>query len=192
MNPDGTISASLAGVTLLINNIPAPLLYASATQVNAIVPFNIAGLVSVSLQLQYNGIASNTLNMQVTDTSPGVFVIDSSGQGAIENEDGSLNSQLNPADPSSVVTLFGTGAGVMAPLPQDGSIISTNDVTILAPVHVSFAGQDSVVSYKGAALNQPAGVMQISAQLPDGVHGRIPVSVTIGSQTSPDVFLWVK
>jgi len=192
LNPDNTLSNSVASVSVLVDSLPLPLLYVSDGQINAIVPYEIAGRASVNLLVQYNGNSSNTINMQVTDTSPGIFVIDPSGQGAIENQNGTVNSQLNPADPGSVVTLFGTGAGSMLPLPQDGSITSTNDVLIVAPVHVYFAGQDSVLWYQGAAPYEPAGVMQINAQLPDGVHGRTSVAVSIGSQTSPNVFLWVK
>ena len=51
----GKMVSQLAGTTVLFNGIAAPLLYASATQVNAIVPYEKAGCTQATLQVQYQG-----------------------------------------------------------------------------------------------------------------------------------------
>jgi len=104
----------------------APLLYVSDTQVNCIVPFEVI-LSFNSPGLQYGGTrdvrvvntisagASNVLTVSVKDTQPGIFTNDASGsgQGAILNQNGSVNSANNPEVPGNIVSVFMTGAGAM-------------------------------------------------------------------------------
>ncbi len=56
----GTMVSQLAGTTVLFNGVAAPLLYTSATQVNAIVPYEVTGCTQTTLQVQYQGALSSS------------------------------------------------------------------------------------------------------------------------------------
>ena len=110
---DGKLASALAGARILFNGVPAPLLYVSDKQSSAIVPYGVAGHSSVDVQVEYEGERSEAATMPVLTSRPGIFSLDGSGQGqgAILNEDGSLNSLSNPALRGSVITVYATGGG---------------------------------------------------------------------------------
>ncbi len=54
-----TITTTLGGVQVMFGNIPAPLTYVSAIQINAIVPYGVAGSGITQVQVQYQGQSSN-------------------------------------------------------------------------------------------------------------------------------------
>src|SRR5260370_37621737 len=77
------------------------------------------------VQVEYQGVRSDPLELPLAATAPGLFTIDYSGkgQGAMQNEDGiTPNSVSTPAKPGSVVILWGTGAGVTDPPGVDGRL----------------------------------------------------------------------
>ena len=64
--------ASLGGVTVTFDGMPAPLLYVQSSQVNAIVPWEIAGKSETELCVSYGGRNSCT-TAPVAPASPGIF-----------------------------------------------------------------------------------------------------------------------
>ncbi len=54
----GELVSQLAGTTVLFDGIAAPLLYVSATQVNAAVPYEVAGRTKTTMQVLYQGTSS--------------------------------------------------------------------------------------------------------------------------------------
>ncbi len=70
----GRISTALGGVQVhfLPIDVFAPLTYASAGQINAVVPYEMAGLVNANVEVQY-GQTSNAFVVQVAATSPKAF-----------------------------------------------------------------------------------------------------------------------
>jgi uncharacterized protein (TIGR03437 family) len=108
----------------LFGDFPAPIIYTSATQVNAIVPYEIAGQSQVLLQVEYQGVLAAPIVLPVGTASPGVFTSDftGSGQAAALNQDGSLNGLANPAAKGSYVTLYFTGGGLTSPPGVTGSV----------------------------------------------------------------------
>ena len=102
LTPTGTVDTILGGTEVFFNNIAAPVIYASGTQVSVIVPYEIASDTSATMKVEYQGIASVSQTVRVINSSPGIFVANASGQGAILNQDGSPNSAQNPAAAGSV------------------------------------------------------------------------------------------
>ena len=106
LGPDTGVAAAggsalpilLGGTSVSFDNTPAPLLYAQAGQINAIVPFEVQGS-STAMTVEYNGTTYGPLALPVNTTIPGIFSVDGSGasQAAVRNQDGSLNSASNPA-----------------------------------------------------------------------------------------------
>jgi uncharacterized protein (TIGR03437 family) len=183
------VANSLAGVQVFFDGVPAPLLYASAGQVNVVVPYSVAGQSSTSLQLEYLGALSTPVTLQVAATTPGVFSMagSGSGPGAILNSNGTVNSASNPAAPGDWVSIFGTGAGATTPASVDGLVASAPLPVPNANVSVSMGGLPCPLNFEGAAYGLVSGVLQINAQVPAGVAPgpAVPVQVSIGSASSP-------
>jgi len=51
----GKLATAIGGVQVLFNGIPAPMIYASGTQVSAVVPYEIAAVPNPSVWIQYGG-----------------------------------------------------------------------------------------------------------------------------------------
>jgi uncharacterized protein (TIGR03437 family) len=184
------VANSLEGVQVFFDGVPAPLLYASAQQVNVVVPYSVAGQSTTVLQLEYLGALSSPVTLQVATSSPGVFSIAGSGRGpgAILNaRDSTVNSALNPAARGDWVSIFATGAGVTTPASIDGFVASAPLPVPSANVSVTIGGLPCPLNFDGAAPGLVSGVLQINAQVPAGVAPgpAVPIQVSIGSASSP-------
>jgi uncharacterized protein (TIGR03437 family) len=183
----GTVDTNLGGTEVFFDGYAAPVIYSSATAVSVIVPYEIAGSPTTSMMIQYQGTRSNRMTVPVLGSLPGIFTIDASGygQGAILNQDTSVNSSQNGADPGSIVSIFATGAGQTDPPSADGALATTAAPTHL-PVKVQIAGETADVLYAGAAPGEPSGVIQVNARIPaDLPRGtNASVVITAGSVSS--------
>jgi uncharacterized protein (TIGR03437 family) len=187
LNSQGLVSNQLANTQVVVNGAPAPLIYVSATQVNAIIPYAVAGQGSASMQIVYQGQPTNSITLPVAATAPGLFTFGGGqGQAAALNQDYSVNGASNPAAQGSVIQLFGTGEGQTNPPGVDGQL--ANGATIpkpLANVSVTIGGQPAPVTYAGTAPGEVAGFLQVNAQIPTGLSsGSVPVVLTIGGVSS--------
>ena len=183
---------SLAGTSVLFDGSPGVLLYTSAQQVAVIAPVALAGRASTQIQVQYQSRLSLSVNVRVVDASPGIFMADTTGQGAILNQDGSPNSAGSPAVNGSVVSIYATGGGQTNPPMVDGAG-SSGPAPLLLPTSAQVDGIPAEVTYKGAAPGL-AGVNQINVRLPPGVRTGVPVPVllTVGTVAAPQVTLYVQ
>jgi len=190
----GQVATQLAGTTVLFNGTAAPVIYTSATQASAIVPYRVAGN-SAQLVVQYQGLSTAPVTIPLAATAPGIFTADGSGRGAAAamNQDGSLNNTGAPAPAGSVVTLFATGEGVTLPAGVDGSMTGGVSPRPAAPVSVTIGGLPATVQFAAEAPNQVAGILQVNLTVPDSMPpGAAPVVLTIGGASSqPGVTLGV-
>src|SRR5205085_11736806 len=120
-------------------------------------------------QVEYNGVLSNKVNLPVGASAPGVFTINSVGQGNILNQDLSQNSVFNPAPKGSVVTIYATGAGQTIPEGDDGRLIGMDTPAPLLAISVRMGGFESEVLSAAAAAGRVSGFFQIRARVPDGL-----------------------
>jgi trimeric autotransporter adhesin len=138
---EGQLATTLAGVRILFDGTAAPLLYVSATQSGAVVPYSVSDKETVTVQVEYQGVSSDPLVIPVFALRPAVFTKDGlgRGQGLILNEDGSLNSPDNPGQRGTVFTMFMTGLGLTTPPVSDGAIVGSTVPKPRTPVILSFA-----------------------------------------------------
>jgi uncharacterized protein (TIGR03437 family) len=196
--PDGgTVATTLGGTQVFFDGTAVPLLYVSATQVNALAPFEISTKANTVLTVQYNNGTSGTLTIPVVAAQPGLFTADASGkgEGAILNQDFSINSSTNPAPQGSTIQLFGTGGGVTNPASVDGALnpISSTGALVTTPVTATVGGQPATVYYSGPAPNLVSGIMQIDVTLPAGTaSGNVSIVVTIGNAPSQTITVAVQ
>ncbi len=193
----GQMPTALGGVQVLVNGYAAPLLYAGATQISAIVPYEInspAYVRNLNVTVKYLGQTSNGVSTTQAPAAPGIFTANSSGNGpgAILNPDSSTNSSDRPAHPGEIVVLYLTGEGQTIPGGISGRItpaMAPFTEPVLAPM-VTIDGQPATVVFYGEAPGMVAGVLQVNVQVPSGARaGDLPVSVKIGdaaTQTTED------
>ena len=185
----GKVATQLAGTRVLFDGIPSPLLYTGSDQVNAVVPHSVAGRTTTRLQIEYLGLTSNDLSVPVAASSPGIFTLNGSGTGqaAILNQDNSVNSAANPAQPGSILVIYATGAGQMNPAVPDGAITVGDPLPKpIAPVTLTIGNFEAEVLYAGAAPGLVAGALQVNARIPaQAVAGpQVSVQLTIGNFSS--------
>jgi uncharacterized protein (TIGR03437 family) len=178
LDPSGLVASLIAGVRVLFDGVAAPITFVNAGQVNCVVPYEVAGKATTHLQIIIQGKGTNTIEVPVVPSSPGVF--------AITNSDGGVNSSGNPSDAEGTLVIFATGEGKTDPAVATGSVNSTVFPKPLLPVVVLINGQEAFVAYAGAAPGFVAGVLQINVQIPPGVHGTVPLQIKIGDATTPD------
>ncbi|HTQ54869.1 MAG TPA: hypothetical protein VMI94_10435 [Bryobacteraceae bacterium] len=170
---DSGFPSRLADVQVTFNGIAAPLLYVQDGQVNAVVPWPLAGAASAEICVSDFLPASNCLEWPVAEAAPGVFTVDGVHAAAL-NQDGSINSADNPAGPGTLVSVWATGLGPMTPLPADGAIVvpplPVNDIQFGAFDRVGgiiFSYSPLATTYNGPAPYLVAGASQINFMVTD-------------------------
>jgi uncharacterized protein (TIGR03437 family) len=188
-NSSTRLSTTLSDTQIFFDGVSAPLLYTSANQLGAIVPFGTAGPTTQMVVLS-QGQTSAPMTMPVAPATPALFSLDGTGggPGAILNQDGTPNSPENPAERGSVVVLFGTGAGQMSPAGQDGTISTGLPLpTPVLPVTVFIDTHPAELLYAGAAPAMVQGILQINARVPASASkgDGIQVMFKVGDYSSP-------
>jgi uncharacterized protein (TIGR03437 family) len=194
LGANGQLTIPNANVQIFFDDVPAPLIYVSAGQVNAIAPYEVANGFS-TVRIESAGGTVSIPGVEATTTSPGIFL------GAIVNEDGSLNSASHPAPVGSYVTMYGTGLGQTTPAGVDDILTSlTNFPMQVYPVALSISRNPLFgaplpmhVYYAGPAPGLVEGVCQIDAEIPTGAEsGENFVTIAAGPNGSPAITLYVQ
>lgn len=200
LSADGrSITKALGGVQVLFDGAPAPLLYASASQVNVVVPYAVAGQASTQVVVQYQGTPSTAVQVPVQEAAPGIITQDASGHGAgaILNQDYTINAPANGAARGSTVMIYCTGGGVTDPASVEGTMTPGVEPfpVVTQLVSVTIGDIDAEVVYRGSAPLSIGGLNQINAVIPGGVTPgpAVPVVVRVGNRPSqPGVTLAVR
>jgi len=183
------VSNNLSGAQVLFDGVAAAMIYAKAGQMAAVVPYEVNGRSTTQIQVSYQGQTSNSVSMPVTAVMPGVFSFDSTGhgEGAIINQDGTINSASNPAPVGTVVAIYATGEGQTIPAGVDGKVVTVPaPVPVVQPVGASVGSLNAPVLYAGGAPGLVAGVIQVNVQIPAGLtsNSAVPLLLSFGGQNS--------
>lgn len=187
LTSSGTVPTNLGGTMVMFDTVAAPLTYVSATQINAIVPYEVASRTTSNVTIMNNGITSANFSVQIVPTAPAIFSsgMNGSGQGAILNQNSSVNGSSNPAAKGSVIQIFATGEGQIVPAGTTGCVTSATPPfpTVLAtPVTVTIGGQPTTTSYVGPAPALVCGALQVNAIVPASVaSGNQSILLTVGT-----------
>ena len=193
----GRMVTTLGEVRAFFDGTQAPLLYVNSSEIGAIVPFDVAGKSTVAVRVEYKGVQSQTVDMPVAETAPGVFTLDGlTGPGLISNDLYTINSKDNPAAEGSTVTIYWTGGGQTDPPGVDGRMERFPLPKVIAPVSVTIGGTPAEVRYAGAVPYGWAGLLMAEVVVPGGSASGdpVPVVITAGGASSPDntVTMYVK
>jgi uncharacterized protein (TIGR03437 family) len=191
--PGGTIDAVLSGTRVLFDGTAAPIIYTSANQVAAMVPYDVAGKTTVPLIVEYNTVQSSPVTMNVAAHAPALFTAGGAGAGqaAALNLDETtgvytLNSETSVALKGSVVIFYATGEGVTTPASTDGKIVSAAAEAPNPAISMTVGGKAAAILYTGGVPGLVSGMMQVNVRLAtDTPSGKaVPVVLTIGSVSS--------
>jgi uncharacterized protein (TIGR03437 family) len=178
---------TLSGVTVMVNNLSAPLLYVSPAQVNYLVPANVdPGTAVIKVMNGGNLVATGTVTIE--NVSPSIFTVGANGKGspaaqttfdgvtfqAVANADGSARTLgIGTASRPNYLVLYGTGLRRRSGM---------------ANVRLTIGGVETEVSFLGAHPSL-AGLDQINIKLPQELRGRgnVDVIVTIDGRTANTV-----
>ncbi len=190
----GVFATNVGGTTVYFNSIPAPILYTSATQVTAIVPYGVTGS-TAQLTLVYQGQILPALTLPVAASAPSFFTSNQTGAGqaaALNVVDGTFNSATNPVKIGAYIELFATGEGQTNPAGVDGKVGGSTATHPNASVTATVGGLPAAVQYAGGVFGDVAGLMQVNLLIPAGVQpgGYVPVVLQVGN-TSSNLGTWI-
>ncbi|HEV3329369.1 MAG TPA: hypothetical protein VG096_00200 [Bryobacteraceae bacterium] len=192
--PDGKVAGSVSDTQLLFDGISAPILYAWGQQTSAVVPYEVAGKATTTVQLVYQGVQSDAVTYDVAQAAPGIYTQDGDGMGAgaVVNADGiTINSPQTPAQKGSVVAVYMTGGGITAPatvtgalIPADGSVLPL----LASQVTCTVGGIPATVRYAGSAPGLISGVIQVNVKIPSQAPSGAEVPLVISVESPGDSF----
>jgi len=204
--------ADMLNRQVVINEaLVAPLYFVGPQQVNFMMPSNAPlGTSRIAVRLADTGELVAGGSVVINSTSPGIFTTNQSGSGqaAVVNQDGTINSTSNPAPVGSTIQLYGTGQGQVSPAVADGSAApasplaqtvavptssGTTCVTAQPSMCVAFGGNGfGNVQYSGLAPGN-VGLWQINVTIPPGTPaGSVLVRVLINNTPSNIVTVAVR
>ncbi len=162
------LATTLGNVSVAVNGVDAPLLVVTPNQINLQVPFAATGDLA-TITVTNDGVASNTVQVPLARTSPGIFSIQQTGfgPGVITDANFRLINEQNPASPGQTVIIFLTGMGPVNPPFPDGAAAPVNPLsrTLDPSTLVLFANNPGTILFSGAAPNF-VGLYQINVTLP--------------------------
>jgi len=197
LDSQGRLPVELEGTRVLLDGLPAPILFTSAHQINIQVPFELRPGTAATLQIFSRQVPSNSLQVAVAAAAPELFRDFSTGHVVAVNQDGSRNGLGSPASLGSIVVLYGTGGGLTTGSRLTGTIAPLSHPLLVEDSRISIAGWAASVQFAGEVPGF-VGLVQINALLPppDGPPQSprtVPVVWTVGTTASRSpVTLWVR
>jgi uncharacterized protein (TIGR03437 family) len=181
------LPTTLADVQVLLNGNPVPLQAVMPQQINFQVPMTVPrGDATLEVMRVSTGQTLGSFPVTIKPFLPGLFkadppvhttvVPDVCGglngicyQALANNQDGSLNSPTNPASRGTVISVFGTGQGVVDNAPADGDLTPDSQIPTPFKPQVALGGAFVTdVSFSGLAPGM-VGVWRVDMKIPDTV-----------------------
>ncbi len=187
------IPTAVGGSCLTVNGLAMPVLFVSPSQINAQMPFEAVG--DVTLILHTPGGVSGHYNVQILPGAPSVFRTGAAGPisdipAVIRSANGKLVTVADPVHIGDVLIIYLTGMGATFPPVATGQPAPSKPpaLTLDQPM-VTLGGAPLPVLFSGLAPGE-VGVYQINVSIPKGVPQgmAIPLSISqAGSSTSLSV-----
>jgi uncharacterized protein (TIGR03437 family) len=179
---NGLLPASLDGVSVTINGIPAYVEYISPTQINVLAPDD-STTGSVQVQVTAAGQQSNKVAVQKQQFAPSFFTFDNGKYvAALHNANYSyvgasgLFAGATPAQPGEVVLLYGTGFGPTNPALPTANLVTTSE-PLANTVQITIGGVTANAIFSGLT---ESGLYQFDVTVPSLPSGDAAVTASIG------------
>ncbi len=197
------VPTELAGTTVTVDGIPAPILYAQDSQINFIVPWRTKTQGDVEICINRGGERA-CLDATAVILNPAAFRYQNLPM--IVYQDGSLNSQSNPVHKGQYVSLYLTGAGALTGPLTDGAVWDLSLRHMIPTVTAWIYGDSPYctsyceppptfpvdVVYAGSAPFLVEGASQINIRIPELVPTGIrSMALSFDGQVRDTVTIWI-
>jgi uncharacterized protein (TIGR03437 family) len=175
----GLLPTNLGGVTVTFDNQLVPLFYVSSGQIDAQVPYELAGHTATNIVVSYGGTFSAPQNVPVVAAHPGITGYNG-GALVLNALTGAVVDAAHPISRGSYVTLYGTGQGVVNPAVPTGKAAAASPLSWALNGQAQIGGTSITPGFAGMTPNF-AGLLQINLQIPPGAPtgASVPLSISI-------------
>lgn len=203
--PGPSLPFVLGTTALTLGGVPVPLIHAFPNQVDAQIPWELAGQTSAPLTIVTDDLSGNTVSVPLAQFSPGIYTATGTGagQGAILIDgtttlaapaSGLITGQ--PATPGTFIDIFATGLGPVTNQPASGAPAPASPSPLaqtVATVTVTIGGVPVTPSFAGLAPGW-VGLYQVNVQVPSNapVGDAVPVALSVGGVASNQVTIAVQ
>ena len=194
--PMGIDGASFSFDTSSLS-LPGRVNYASPTQLNIQVPWELQGQTSATVKSIVNYSYSPELTLSLAEYSPGFFVIDAANDvAAIDVVNATTSYLVTPSAPATrggAVELYMNGLGPVSNQPADGMAASLTTLakTPVTPT-ITIGGQNATVLFSGLAPGYVS-LYQVNVTVPTNIPaGSQSIVCSIGGVTSKTATIVVK
>jgi uncharacterized protein (TIGR03437 family) len=182
-----------------INDVTAPIAYASQYRLDVQVPFSVTPGSSATVQVNTGSgsaaLRSAPISVPVNVAVPAIYTngVAGTGPAAASNQDGKANTLLNPAPRGSIVTIYASGLGAVSPAILEGAVPPLRPLSaVTGDVGAFIGGVPSTVQFAGAAPLLP-GTFAINIQVPPsarvGAQELVIYSNGISSQKGVTIYI---
>ena len=191
LNSAGTaVLTNLQGTQVTFNGDVAPMEFTYDGQIGVIVPYEVAGLSTVTVVVSYLGGESKAMTFNVVPTTPGLFTLSQTGLGdaaIIRFSDSSVIGKSNPASVGDTLELYGEGYGVATVNTAlgDGAVVGSALPVPAAKITLLIDKQPVPTKYAGAAGGDVNGVLQVNFVVPQLTPGSHQIQIQVGATISP-------
>ena len=185
------LETSINGTSVTIGGKAAPLVFVSAGQVNAQVPYEVAEGDNVPVVVTVNGSSSLAATVTVAAAAPGIFQF-GNRRAVVQNEDYSLNNTDNPAKAGSYAVAYLTGTGGLDNPVATGGVAGSDPLSRVKGVTTATIGdQTADIAFAGMTPGL-VGLTQVNLMIPNLPPGDYTLVVTVDGQKSNAATITVK
>lgn len=191
--PSVPFPTQLGNVSVTVAGIAAPLSYVSATQINALIPFEAATLTgtqtaTVPVVVTTPSGASSPFSITLTRNAPAIYTKDLSGSGAALAFDANFNPITTVG--TAAIVLYATGLGPTNPPAFTNSLGAGTEPLnrVVDNVTVSIGGSSATVLYAGLAPGLH-GIYQLNIMPPAQISIGNALTVQVGTYSASPLTL---
>jgi uncharacterized protein (TIGR03437 family) len=189
----------LATTSVILKGALLPLVYASDTQINALVPYQLPAKAKYQVIVQRGITLSSPETVAIFDSQPAVFTVDQSGKGqghiyVIASGAQTLADRASPATAGDVLTVYCAGLGEVQPGLVAGMPAPIDQLeNTVNPVTATIGGVAADVLFAGLTPGF-VGLYQINMTVPNGVTpgDQVPLLLTVAGITSQPVSMAIR
>jgi uncharacterized protein (TIGR03437 family) len=172
----------LAGVSVEVNGVDAPLWYVSPQQINFQVPFESPLAGPVFIAVVRDGVRSEPSKIVLQAYAPGIFTFqaeDGARIPIVTHAGGALVTSDNPARTGDYIVIWGTGVGDLAAEPRTGEVSPADPpAEAKAPPVIAIGGVVAEVDFAGLTPGA-VGLVQFNVRVPELPQERTSADMVI-------------
>jgi len=190
------LGTTLSGVRVLVNNVAAPVYFASYGQINFQIPYE-AAVGTATVVVEANGQQSNGVTVPIADRAPRLLRLGVGNYGILVNQDGTfplprtsvLGAAGRPARAGDTLVIYAIGLGPTSPSAANGTASPSSPLAVIEPRpmlqfgNISISQGDATTPLFVGLTPGFVGLYQINVTIPETVEkgANIPVFLDMGN-----------